>query len=302
MHLGLALLGLVVRSGLLRSVLPLAGVLSWVADRLEGFGNDHGGMVIEVSGQAGDGHARHSHWWLAAKGTAGPNVPILAALGIARQLRDGALHWRGAGPCVGLLDLASFEHDFASLEIVTGTEVSPPPVAAFRAALGSGFGQLPTVNQLIHSPVTSAVWRGEGTATIGKALLARLLARAFSFPKATLPTALTVIIEQQSDGSEDWYRIWPKQIMRSRMANPRAGSIEEHFGPLAFTLGLTPHAEGLDMTLLRATLWGIPLPRFALPQITATERPQRDRHLFDVAVALPVIGPLVHYRGWLARA
>lgn len=302
MHFGLALLGLVVRLGLLRSVLPLAGLLSWVADRLERFGNDYGGMVVDVSGQAGDGQARHSRWWLAAKGTVGPNVPILAALGMARQIRDGTLLWRGARPCVGWLDLASFERDFASLKIDTGTDVSPPPIAAFRTALGSGFELLPTVNQLIHSPVTSAVWRGEGTATIGKALLARLLARAFSFPDAALPAALTVIIEQQPDGSEEWHRIWPKQIMHSRMSHPRAGSIEEHFGPLAFTLGLSTHSEGLGMTLLRASLVGIPLPRFVLPRITATERAREDQHFFDVAVTLPVIGPLVHYQGWLTHA
>lgn len=300
MHVGLAFLGLFVRLRLLRSVLPLAGLLSWVADRLEGYGNDCGGMAVDVQGQARDGQACYSRWWLAAKGNIGPNVPILAALGIARQLRDGELQWRGARPCVGFLDLASFERDFTALGIGTGTEVSPPQVAAFRDALGSGFDQLPIPTQLIHSPVTTAVWRGEGTAQIGSKPFARLIAWALSFPNAPEPTALTVIIEQQPDGSEEWHRIWPAQIMRSRMANPRHGSIEEHFGPLAFTLGLTAHSEGLDMKLLHATLWGIRLPRFALPEIAATERAQRDRHLFDVAVALPIIGRLVHYKGWLA--
>jgi Domain of unknown function (DUF4166) len=257
-------------------------------------------MVVDVQGQAHDGQASYSRWWLAAKGNIGPNVPILAALGIARQLRDGELQWRGASACVGFLDLTSFERDFTALGIGTGTEASPPQVAAFRQALGQSFGKLPDANQRIHSPASCLLWRGEGTAQIGTNPLARLVARLFSFPNAPKPVALTVIIEQQPDGSEEWHRIWPAQIMRSRMANPRHGSVEEHFGPLAFTLGLTAHSEGLDMKLLHATLWGVPLPRFALPQIAATERAQRGRHLFDVAVALPIIGPLVHYKGWLA--
>ena len=123
MHLGLMLLGWLVRSGLIRSLTPFAKPLNWMAGWLEPFGNDRGGMTVEARGQGQDGLARRARWWLAAKGDIGPYVPIIGALGIARLLRDGALSWRGAAPCTACLDLAAFEADFTALGIQTGVEV-----------------------------------------------------------------------------------------------------------------------------------------------------------------------------------
>jgi hypothetical protein len=56
------------------------------------------------------------------------------------------------------------------------------------------------------------------------------------------------------------------------------------------------------MKLVGARLFGIRLPRFLLPQISATERAAGNRHLFDVAIALPLAGRLVRYSGWLEAA
>jgi saccharopine dehydrogenase-like NADP-dependent oxidoreductase len=123
MHLGLMALGWLVRVGLLKSLHPFARVLNWLAGWLEPFGNDWGGMTVEAKGHGLDGKAQHSLWWLAAKGNIGPHVPILAALASARALRDGVLTWRGAAPCVGFLDLAAFDGDFAALGIQTGIEL-----------------------------------------------------------------------------------------------------------------------------------------------------------------------------------
>ncbi len=124
MHLGLMLLGWLVRIGLFKSLSPLAALLDWIAGWLEPFGNDRGGMTVEALGRCPEGLPCRVLWWLAAKGDSGPNVPILGALGIARLLRDGALSWRGAAPCTGFLTLSSFEADFAALGIETGVKLS----------------------------------------------------------------------------------------------------------------------------------------------------------------------------------
>jgi NAD(P)-dependent dehydrogenase (short-subunit alcohol dehydrogenase family) len=300
MHLGLVLIGWLVRFRVMRSLVPLAGFLSWAADRLEPFGNDMGGMLVEACGQDDQGRSAHASWWLAAKGAIGPHVPILAALGIARQLRDGALAWRGAAPCVGFLDLAAFEADFNGLGMMTGTDRLPAPPSLFRTALGGHFDELPAATQAIHSPATSLIWQGEGTAQRGTSLVSQTLAKLFAFPHAPAPVPITIIIEQQADGSEQWSRIWPHQTMHSAMKRATPGHVVEHFGPLGFMLKLTAHSGGIDMAIARGTIWGIPLPRFLLPRVTATERADGERHLFTVEVALPVFGRLVRYVGWLA--
>ena len=51
MHVGLWLLAMPVRFGLTRSIAPLARPLKWIADRLENFGSDRGGMVVYAIGR-----------------------------------------------------------------------------------------------------------------------------------------------------------------------------------------------------------------------------------------------------------
>jgi hypothetical protein len=44
---------------------------------------------------------------------------------------------------------------------------------------------------------------------------------------------------------------------------------------------------------------GLPLPRALWPAIEASESQDDGRFCFDVRIALPLVGRLVHYRGWL---
>ena len=99
-------------------------------------GSDWGGMVAEAKGVDADGKPAIARWWLRAKGGAGPNVPVLAALAVVRRLRDGTLGRSGAGPCVGLLSLADFNGEIARLGIETGIERVVPPMPLFRPRLG----------------------------------------------------------------------------------------------------------------------------------------------------------------------
>jgi hypothetical protein len=41
------------------------------------------------------------------------------------------------------------------------------------------------------------------------------------------------------------------------------------------------------------------MPRFLMPRGTAREYEAGGRFHFDVPIALPLIGPVIHYRGWL---
>jgi hypothetical protein len=302
MHIGLWALGGLVRARLVSSLTPLTPALGWLADRLQRFGNDMGGMVVRVKGQDTRGAPSHREWWLAAKGEIGPNVPVLAALALVRQLRDATPAVKGARPCVGILALSDFETDFSALGVTTGQIDIAIATPIFETALGAAYANLPRTTKALHRPNPVAIWRGVGTAEGGSNRAARLLARVFRLPKPVRNAPLHVVIDQQADGSECWARAWPDSVMRSIMRYPGAGdgSIEEHFGPFAFRLALNGHADGIDMTLIGARLFSIPLPGFLLPRIAATERADGKRHVFDVRIALPLIGQLVRYHGWLA--
>lgn len=301
MHLSLAAIGRAVRMGRIKSALPLAGLLQWLAGRLEQVGSDWGGMIAEAKGVDADGKPAMARWWLRAKGGAGPNVPVLAALAVVRRLRDGTLGGSGAGPCVGLLSLDDFNGEIAKLGIETGIERVAPPMPLFRAALGAAFDGLPEETRAIHSPSPVLLLQGLADVEGGANAAGRAIARLFGFPSAARAVPLSVVIEQEEDGSEGWSRVYPGQAMRSRLTAPDAAgaSVEEHFGWLRFTLALKAVPDGIDIRIAGARLGQLPLPRFAWPRIIASERAERTRHRFDVEVGLPMVGRLVRYTGWL---
>ena len=105
MHLGLWLLAMPVRFGLVRSIAPLARPLKWIADRLESFGSDRGGMVAYAIGRDSDGDAVERRWTLIAEAGDGPQVPPTPALLLALRLIGGEAMTAGARPAVGLLTL-----------------------------------------------------------------------------------------------------------------------------------------------------------------------------------------------------
>ncbi|MFT4025350.1 MAG: hypothetical protein QM676_00905, partial [Novosphingobium sp.] len=119
MHLGLLLLSLPVRWGLLRSLRPFARVLHRLATWLVPFGRDMGAMEVRTTGVAADGTPVAAGWTLIAGANRGPYVPVLPCLAVLRRLRDGTLRLTGAAACVGMLDLADFADDFTALGIAT---------------------------------------------------------------------------------------------------------------------------------------------------------------------------------------
>jgi NAD(P)-dependent dehydrogenase (short-subunit alcohol dehydrogenase family) len=391
LHRSLVLAGLAVRWGWLRGLHPLAAPGRLLASLLAPFGGDRGGMVVAVSGRDGAGQPVFARWSLAAAGGRGPYVPTIAALALVRRIRDGALAFRGASPCVGLLSLADFRRDFERLEIETRTEFSRPAAPLFEQALGPRFALLPPVTQAVHRPDPVLLLDGVADIDGAETGVGRLLARLMGFPGQARGAPLRVVIEAGPDGAERWSRafngyseplccppaaspsgipnsamlthrasgitprmaaggqpkgtrrfrpgaaarpttvaplraldrscprteiaaserfritvkgsrVYPDRVMRSVLArpDPARGTIEEQFGDLRFRLKLDADKTGLTMTATAAWWRAIRLPLWLLPGIAASERADGERHLFDVAIALPLIGRLVHYRGWLA--
>lgn len=128
MHLGMSIIGLLVRTNLLRRPERHAVFLRRLAGLAARLGADRGGMVVEVEGRDDGDKPVSARWSLRAPPGNGPNVPTLAALALVRRLRDGRGLPVGAGPCVGFLELADFVADFDRLGVITKTSVRRGPI------------------------------------------------------------------------------------------------------------------------------------------------------------------------------
>jgi len=96
-----------------------AGVLGWIAARMNVFGGTLGGMLVSVLGQRADGSRARAEWHLTADALHGPEIPCMPAVLLARKLAAGAIAQRGAFACTGFLSLPEFEREFARWRITT---------------------------------------------------------------------------------------------------------------------------------------------------------------------------------------
>ena len=303
LHHGLRFLSWLVRRGMLRSLVPLAGLLHGIASLLKPFGSDKGGMLVEATGQDGEGRALKATWTLSAAAGQGPDIPALPAMCLIERIGNGRLDFIGADAAAGHVSLSEIMSHLNRLRIDTDVKryVYKPP-QLFEAAMGPLHELLPATTRAIHRPEPALVLTGLAYATGAENAAGRLVARAFGFPPGGEGVPVRVVIERRDD-HERWARVYPERTMRSHMStpDPARGTIEERFGAFRFRLKITGRKDGLNLDPVHAAWGGIPLPRLFLPQVRATERVSPEgRHLFDVAISLWPFGRLVHYKGWLS--
>jgi len=105
--------------GLLRQPARLAGLLNATAPALDFLGTATGGMVVRVQGLDASGRTVRRAWHITAAQDHGPEIPCMAAILLARKLARGEALPVGAHACMGLLQLAEFEPEFARWRMVT---------------------------------------------------------------------------------------------------------------------------------------------------------------------------------------
>ena len=133
-HLGLWAASWIVRSGLVRSLAPLAPTLLRIKRSFAGLGSDRGGMVVSMSGTGVDGERKTLRWLLVARSGHGPYVPALASVALARRLASGLETRRGAHACFGLVALDAMLAEARHLDIACTLEEKP----LLRGAEGAG--------------------------------------------------------------------------------------------------------------------------------------------------------------------
>jgi saccharopine dehydrogenase-like NADP-dependent oxidoreductase len=290
-----------VRRGWLPSLAPLAPIIGAVARLMAPLGSDRGGMFVEVTGRNDGDVPQCVQWNLASPAGCGPQVPTLAALLLTRRLRDGALTFRGASACVGHLSLETFQAEFDRFGLTTEIERSGLPAPVFVEALGPALFTLDPVTQDIHQPEPTLLYAGVTDVEETESRLGRWFAGLFGLPESARNVPVRVVIEARPDGTERWTRHYPTRVMQSSFADadPDSCTIEERFGHFRFRLRLDPVADGLALVPLAGWWHGLQLPSFLIPRVSARESANGRNHLFDVSIALPLIGRLVRYHGAL---
>lgn len=300
LHLGLWLLSWPVRWRWLRSLAPAAGAIAWLADRVRALGTDRGGMAVDVAGRMADGRAATRRWRLIAEAGDGPWVPTLAAVALARGLARGAVVERGARACVGLLALDEILAVADGLAIrISADEIGP----VYETVCGAdAYAALPAPIRALHDNVSRARWSGRADITGASNPLAYVAARIVGMPRATGDVDVAVDFEVR-DGVERWRRSFAGRLFVSLQyagEGSDVGAVIERFGALSFALRNTLDGEGLSQEIAAAYVLGIRLPRLLWPRIRARERVDgQGRFTFDVAIAVPLLGGLVAYKGWL---
>ncbi|MDD9915985.1 MAG: saccharopine dehydrogenase NADP-binding domain-containing protein [Rhodospirillaceae bacterium] len=121
LHFGLWGFSWSVRLGLVRKLDAAAPFFKQVADRLEPFGTDRGGMFVEITGEDVDGNPLTKSWQLIAGAGDGPWIPCIPAVILARKLAHDEIKTRGAMPCCNMITLAEFADAVSDLDIAFET-------------------------------------------------------------------------------------------------------------------------------------------------------------------------------------
>ncbi len=118
-HLGLGMLALAVRSGLVKDAAALAPALIAVGRALQRFGTGTSAMYVRISGRSDAGVALSRAWELVAASEHGADIPGLAVACLARKLAAGALAASGAFTGAGLVTLDEYLREMDGLDIRT---------------------------------------------------------------------------------------------------------------------------------------------------------------------------------------
>ena len=300
LHFGLWALALPVRWRRLKSLSPLAPAVKWIADRLERFGSDRGGMIARAAGRDRDGNAVERTWTLIAESGDGPEIPPTPTLLLAKRLLGANGLAPGARPAVGVLSLAEIEAGLAGFAIRFGMD-ERPATPLLEQVLSRDLARLPAEWRRLAEIYDCDTFAGEASVERSKGLLSGLAGWTFGFPAETQKVTVEVFKERTAFG-ERWTRRFagkPFVSHLSRKPDDPPGRLTERFGPFGFALRLSAADGRVIWPVESWRFLGIPMPKALMPRSETAEYVEDGRFHFDVGISLPLAGLVVRYRGWL---
>jgi hypothetical protein len=172
----------------------------------------------------------------------------------------------------------------------------------FQALLGNEFARLPEAVRRLHGLAQDTDTAGVAEISAAPGVLPWLICRLAGLPRPGHDVPVTVAFHLDDTGGEYWRRRFARRRYASGFAvggRGREGLLLERFFPFQLYHRLTPSADGLAWRLVGWRLLGIPLPRWTLPTVNCFESAEGARFRFDIDVRFPIVGPVIHYRGWL---
>ncbi len=295
---GLFCLAQLRKRGVISSLEALAPLLARARRLTRVLASDRGGMTVSCAGIDAEGRQIQARWSLHAEEGQGPDVPVLPAVALTRALLRGEGE---SGAQIAALSLKDIE-----------AEMSPPLLTTSRAStignaqslieLACGqesYRLLPGALRAFHDQNAPPVWTGKADIDASKSLAARLMRALFGFPPSGHDVSVTVSVDRDREG-ETWTRNFGGKCFSSRLTYEGGNIISERFGPFRILLGLSARDGEIQMPVVGWRVGRIKLPLFLAPKSETREFVGDDgRFHFDVAIRVPLVGLLAHYRGWL---
>jgi hypothetical protein len=178
-------------------------------------------------------------------------------------------------------------------------------LSPFQRLLGPDFECLPAAVRGLHSLSASAVAAGRADVTAAASPAAWLLRWVAGLPQPGRDVPVTVAFRPDGTGCERWeWRFGSRRYTSTMMAGTGSadGLLIEHFGLFRLHFRLTPSADGLAWSLMRWRFLALPLPLWTAPSIECLENGDGARFVFDIDVSFPIVGHVMHYRGWIERS
>ena len=283
-----------VRLGVLRSLRPFGGIFVALQKATMWSNSSRSAMEVTLRGWR-DGQRIERRWTLVAEEGSGPEIPTVAATLLASDVVANRLV-PGARDGSRELDFERFETLFAGLPLrYEFTERVLEPTL-YRRAMGNAFDRLPRSVRQTHEVNGDAGAAGAATVLVGKGFAARLVRTMMRFPPSGDYAVNVAFIER--DGKETWIRDFGGHRFKSVLSQQGNG-VAERFGPLNFVFDLQSDDDGLCMVLRGWSVLGIPMPLRLAPRIDAREWEEDGEFHFAVEASLPLVGPIVGYRGSL---
>lgn len=301
-HGAFRLLARAVRRGLLSTLEPSTGLMHFVMHRFS-WGEHRGGLFLDCQGRDRSGNAIGRSWHLVAEADIGPMTPTLACVALVRAALAGKTPMPGARPAHAELELEDFERLFRELGAAVSERQGPAPIGwpLFRRILGDAWSSLPDAIASAHDFDDRLTLTGRAAVIRGRSPIARAVAAIFRFPHSADDVPVTVEM-LASRGEEKWRRDFAGRCFSSTLS---AGDgkwstlLCERFGPFRFGMALVVDDARLRYVMRRWSFAGLPMPFPLRPQGVTFEAAWDGRFCFDVEIALPLIGHIVTYRGWL---
>jgi hypothetical protein len=183
------------------------------------------------------------------------------------------------------------------------SSAAPPAIepTVFQQVLRAPFFNLPDSVRALHSIRGRGQYEGRVSIERGRNLLSRLCGAIAGLPPAMADAPLRVEFSADARG-ETWRRNFGGRPMTSRL-KCRNGLLCERLGPVQLRFLLHTADGAIYWNLAGVRLLGLlPLPVALFGPVQCREREHAGRYEFRVEAALPLLGPLIRYEGWLEPA